>query len=73
MPTFLWRLEGSAPGAAHPGLGDVPAGQYYSEAVDWLLQRGVTTGPGPGPFSPADPVTRAQMATFLWRLAGQPV
>jgi uncharacterized protein (DUF1501 family) len=73
MATFLWRLEGSAPGAPPAGFGDVPAGQYYSEAVDWLLQRGVTTGTGPGTFSPNDPVTRAQMATFLWRLAGQPV
>ena len=73
MATFLWRLEGSPPGAPAAGFTDVPAGQYYSDAVDWLLHRGVTTGTGPNRFSPDDVVTRAQMATFLWRLAGQPV
>ena len=73
MATFLWRLEGSPPGAPPAGFIDVPSGKYYTLAVDWLLQRGVTTGTGPGRYSPNDPVTRAQMATFLWRLAGQPI
>ncbi|MEM7141578.1 MAG: S-layer homology domain-containing protein [Actinomycetota bacterium] len=72
MATFLWRLEGSPPGAPASGFNDVPPGQYYSDAVDWLLFRGITTGSGPGTFSPNDVVDRAQMATFLWRLAGQP-
>ena len=72
MATFLWRLEGSPPGSPPAGFGDVPAGQFYSDAVDWLLHRGITTGTGPGRFSPNDNVSRAQMATFLWRLAGKP-
>ena len=72
MAAFLWRLMGSEPGAPSSGFTDVPAGQYYTEAVDWLLQRGITTGTSPTTFSPNDPVTRAQMAAFLWRLAGQP-
>jgi len=72
MATFLWRLEGSPAGSPRAGFSDVPAGRYYSDAVDWLLRRGITTGTGGNRYSPDDPVTRAQMATFLWRLAGEP-
>jgi hypothetical protein len=73
MATFLWRLEGSPPGSPAAGFADVPPGRFYSDAVDWLLHRGITTGTTAGRYSPDDSVTRAQMATFLWRLAGQPI
>ena len=71
MATFLWRMEGeqSAPQA---GFADVRRDRYYAAAVDWLFHRGITTGTSPSRFSPDDVVTRAQMATFLWRLAGSP-
>ena len=32
----------------------------------------VTTGTSPTTFAPAEFVTRAQMATFLWRMCGEP-
>lgn len=38
-------------------------------AVCWVAETGVTTN---NPFSPGTAVTRAQMATFLWRQAGEP-
>jgi hypothetical protein len=72
MATFLWRLEGSPSGSPAAGFNDVPAGQYYSPAVDWLLAQGITTGVGGNRYAPDDNVTRGQMATFLWRLAGTP-
>ena len=53
-------------------FGDVPAGQYYSEAVDWLVGTGITSGTGPGTFSPNQAVDRGQMAVFLHRLVGEP-
>lgn len=71
MATFLWRFRGS-PAAAPGPFSDVPAGQYYTEAVGWLAESGITTGTSPTTFSPDDVVSRAQMATFLWRLAGSP-
>lgn len=71
MATFLWRMEGS-PNAPAAGFGDVPRGSYFSRAVDWLLHRGITTGTSPTTFSPNGAVTRAQMAAFLYRLAGRP-
>ncbi|GJM36723.1 MAG: hypothetical protein DHS20C19_00900 [Acidimicrobiales bacterium] len=73
MATFLWRLEGEPGGSPAAGFNDVNAGAFYAKAVDWLLHRGITTGVGGNRFAPNDPVTRAQMATFLWRLAGSPV
>ena len=73
MATFLWRLEGKPGGSPAAGFSDVNAGAYYADAVDWLLYRGITTGVGGNRFAPNDPVSRAQMATFLWRLAGSPV
>lgn len=72
MATFLWRLEGSPGGSPAAGFSDVPTGQYYSPAVDWLLAQGITTGVGGNRYAPDDNVTRGQMATFLWRLAGTP-
>ncbi|MEM8706525.1 MAG: S-layer homology domain-containing protein [Actinomycetota bacterium] len=71
MATFLWRMEGRE-SAPQSGFSDVRRDRFYAEAVDWLLDRGITTGTSPTTFSPEDPVTRAQMATFLWRLAGSP-
>lgn len=72
MATFLWRMEGEQ-AAPVAGFADVSRSRYYAEAVDWLYDRGITTGTSSTTFSPEDPVTRGQMATFLWRLAGSPV
>ena len=52
---------------------DVPAGQYYTEAVAWAVNKGVTTGATATEFKPDDPCTRGQVVTFLWRAAGKPV
>jgi len=41
--------------------------------VDWLAETGLTTGSTPSTYGSEDLVTRAQMATFLWRLADSPV
>jgi uncharacterized protein (DUF1501 family) len=73
MATFLWRLEDEPGGSPAAGFSDVRAGAFYADAVDWLLYRGITTGVGGNRFAPDDPVSRGQMATFLWRLAGSPV
>ena len=38
----------------------------------WLVANEITTGVGPGRFDPNAHLTRAQAATFVWRLAGSP-
>ena len=65
--TFLWRWEGEPDAAQSSGFRDVPAGQYYSEAVSWAVAEGITNGTGATTFSPGQTCTRAQIVTFLWR------
>lgn len=69
--TFLWRYLGEPDGGSHPFV-DVPDGQFYSEAVAAMADAGVTTGTSPTTFHPGRPVTRAEIATFLYRVAGEP-
>ncbi|MFQ5557471.1 MAG: S-layer homology domain-containing protein [Acidimicrobiales bacterium] len=61
-----------APTAAFGGFGDVPSGEYYSEAVAWMASEGITVGTSPGCFSPHDLTTRGQAVAFLWRYEGSP-
>jgi hypothetical protein len=52
--------------AVHP-FTDVPEDRFYSEAVDWAYNNGVTTGTSPTTFSPERFVTRGENITFTWR------
>ncbi len=52
---------------------DVPATASFAQPVDWLLIKGITQGlGGPGRYSPEAPVSRVQMALFMWRMMGEP-
>ncbi len=44
---------------------DVPKGRWYSTAVEWAKDKGVTSGVSEDRFAPNDPVTRQQLARFL--------
>lgn len=69
---FLWRLVGRPPSTFDIPFDDVLEGRYYTQAVAWMVEYQITTGTSENEFSPDDPVTRGQIATFLWRLAGRP-
>ena len=72
--TFLHRLTGLVDGpVAVGGLGsdsfvDVPVGHWADEEVGWAVVNGVTQGVGDGRFDLDRVVTRAQIATFLFRV-----
>ena len=51
---------------------DVKQGDYFYDAVQWAVEKGITEGTGANTFSPNASCTRAQMVTFLWRAAGSP-
>ncbi len=51
---------------------DVNADDYFYDAVLWAAENGITTGTDAIHFSPNGTTTRAQMVTFIWRLAGSP-
>lgn len=67
---FLWRMEGRPAAEPHP-FSDVDKG-WQQDPVSWLFAEGITTGTSATEFSPGDPVTRGQMATFLYRYQGSP-
>ena len=69
MPGSRVEVQAAFAGIA---FSDVPGGAYYEEAVRWAVEKGVTTGTTATTFSPSAPCTRAQLAAFLWRLAGEP-
>ncbi len=50
---------------------DVPQISYYASAVEWAVEKGITTGTTETTFSPNDTCTKAQILTFLWRANGQ--
>ncbi len=69
--TFLWRAAGCpAPAAAAP-FTDLRAGAYYSDAVAWAAENGITNGMTATEFWPDAPCTRGQIVTFLWRANGK--
>ncbi len=72
--TFLWRANGCPePQTTSNPFTDVKAGAYYSKAVLWAVEKGVTAGTAPDKFSPNADCTREQIVTFLWRSQGKPV
>ena len=71
--TFLWRSAGSpSPGTQSHSFADVEGGQFYSDAVLWAVEQGITTGLNESTFGINDPCSRAQAVTFLHRYAGTP-
>ena len=52
---------------------DVPNDAWFTPAVLWAVEEGITTGYPDGTFGPDDFCTRAQAVTFLWRAAGEPI
>ncbi|MEM9521137.1 MAG: S-layer homology domain-containing protein [Actinomycetota bacterium] len=71
MATFLWRFMGE-PDAEWTGrFVDVEPDLWYTVPIEWLASTGITSGTSPNYFSPGSPVSRAQMAAFLWRLCGR--
>ena len=72
--TFLWRAAGEPePDAPQAPFADVRDSAYYYRAVLWAVGKGITSGTGADKFGPNAVCTRAQIVTFLWRFAGQPL
>ena len=71
--TILWRAAGepSPESTDHPFL-DVPDGKYYSDAVLWAVEQGITSGTTATTFSPGKACTRGEFVTFLYRFANRP-
>lgn len=51
---------------------DVQAGAWYADAVKYVFEQGLMSGISAQQFGPDSTVTRGQVVTILWRLAGSP-
>lgn len=70
LVTILWRLSGApAVSGAAAAFSDVPEDAYYSQAVAWAVQNGVTFGMDSTHFDPEREATREQSAAFFHRYA----
>lgn len=61
-------------GPANLAFGDVAEGSFAFADVQCISGLGITTGTSDRTYSPADPVTREQMASFVartWRITGR--
>lgn len=67
----LWQAAG-APSATGTGYTDVAKTASYHTAAIWAKSAGVMNGVSETSFGPAKNLTRAELATALWRMAGKP-
>ena len=65
--TFLWRAEGEPSRSEDTVFSDVKDNQFYTDAVLWAADKGVTEGMGDGTFGIALLCNRAHIVTFLYR------
>jgi len=67
LVTILWRVAGQPIVDSPVDFFDVPANQWYSDAIAWASANGIVLGYGDGTFGTNDPITREQLATILYR------
>ena len=67
--TILWRLAGEPAPAGSGAFPDVPDNTWYSDAVAWAAENGITRGYEDGTFRPMRAVTRQEFVQFLLNMA----
>ena len=72
--TFFWRAAGSPePSSSGTPFTDVTdSSAYYYKPVLWAVETGLTNGVSETNFGTNKICTRAEIVTFLWRLAESP-
>ena len=68
MAVVLHRLAGSPEFNGSSNFNDIADGTWYEQAVAWGYSMGIVNGYD-GNYAPADPVTREQVVTLLYRYA----
>lgn len=68
MAAVLYNLDGASVGSDATFL-DVEPGSWYVDAVNWAAGSGIANGFEDGTFRPDEPLTREQMAAFLYNYA----
>ena len=71
MVQILYNYYGEDCGT-NSGFSDVPSSAWYAKAVTWASKKGVASGYSNGTFGPNNQLTREQMVTILYNVAGRP-
>ena len=71
MVQILYSYYGQDVGA-DSGFSDVSASAWYAKAVTWASKKGVVSGYSDSTFGPDNQLTREQMVTILYNVAGKP-
>ena len=71
LVTILYRYEGKPAVSGSSSFTDVPAGQWYSDAIAWAQENGIVAGITETTFGPFQPVTQEQMAAIFYRYAAK--
>lgn len=67
--TILHRLDGQPAPENRPDFADVPAGEWYSDAVGWAVEKGIVLGFEDNTFRPEELLTKEHLTTILYRYA----
>lgn len=65
--TAVSRVAGETGDAGTAPFDDVPAGTWYTAAVDWATEHGVINGVGGNKFAPEREITREEMCVIMAR------
>ena len=69
---FLWNQAGKPVVSRKNSFKDVKSSDWYYNAVQWAVSKGITNGTSKTTFSPSKTCNRAEIVTFLWNQAGKP-
>ena len=67
--TTLWAMEGKPEPKGTNRFSDVPAGRYFTKAVQWAAENEIVTGHVGGTYKPFDAVSRQQLVTIMYQYA----
>lgn len=67
----IYALEGEPEITGNNSFKDISLNQWYYDAVEWAAAAGVVTGYPGGTFKPADPISRQDFVTMLYRYANE--
>lgn len=68
VTVFARLADADVSAYSEPAFSDVESGRYYTEAVGWARDNGITNGTDEEHFSPDEPLTRQQLCTMVYRM-----
>ena len=72
MPTTPTETPATGTTSMSTLFKDVRSNDYFANAVQWAVEKNITSGTSATTFSPGATCSKAQILTFLWRTSGSP-